>query len=98
MIFNGLFKSNQHEVLRGFLLIVCAFSGGYLIFDFPEEFLKLYTYPFVQFLIFFSINYASRKKFRSNEIKWIFAEAVISVAILQAIKYVVYQIYGPGKR
>ena len=98
MITSGLFKSNYHEILRGILLVICVGTGGYLIEDFPPKFLGLFKHIPAQFVIFLFINYASRRKFRVSEIKWIVAEAIISVIILQLFKLVAFTLYPSEKQ
>ena len=94
MISKGITSLNIHEVVRGICILGTICSAGYMIEDFPREFLDQFTNYYTQFILFLALNYASRRHFRVSEIKWILVESFLSVCILQLFKYFLNLIYN----
>ena len=92
MIIEYLLKrQNINNLNVGLLLILTSFAGGYMVSDFPKEFLNVFKHPIIQFFIFLCMNYIL--KYENEPIIYILLESLISVLLLQLLKYTLNKIY-----
>lgn len=92
MIIEYLLKrQNINNLNIGILLILTSFAGGYMVSDFPKEFLNGFRHPLTQFFIFFCINYVL--KYEDEPIIYILLESLISMLLLQMFKFILINIY-----
>ena len=78
----------------GIIILCSSFIGGYMVADFPKQFLDIFTTPIGQFIAIFIINLAIHKKYNSFILFWVIIECVISVFFLQSLKYILRSIYS----
>jgi len=91
------YQKNIDNLKLGLLVIFTSFAGGYMVSDFPKEFLNIFKHPIGQFFVFICINtmsYSFDESYTMETMNWIIVESIISVIILQLIKYILYKIYG----
>lgn len=75
------------------LIVFAAFAAGYTISDFHPNFLRLFTSPIGQFIVYFIILFTMYKDDKTFTILDIVIETTIYVIIVQAFKYIVTTYY-----
>ena len=104
MISKWIISRDLNDLKIGMIIILLSFAGGYLVSDFPQEFLDIFSTPIGQFFIFFFINLISdteknpqSKEKTTIDYKTIIIESIASVLILQLLKYILRCIF-PSKK
>ena len=80
---NAPFVNNFTPILVAFT----SFAAGYTVSDFHPDFLKFFTTPVGQFIVYFVILYAMFRDDKTVALWEIVAEALLYVAILQGLKF-----------
>jgi hypothetical protein len=99
MIINWLKRKGEQDkqpkqLHLGLLGIFSAFIGGYMVSDFPHEFLSLFTTVQGQLLVFMILNTITEYHETEFNIVDVMIEALISVIVLQLVKSIVIKAYG----
>jgi hypothetical protein len=95
-LISSLIKDKEYHpenVKLGLIAIFTSFAGGYMVSDFPKEFLDLLHNPIGQFMVLFCINLLIIGSTDNDGLSLAFFESIISVAILQFIKLILFKIY-----
>lgn len=79
----------------GIMVILLSFSGGYMVADFPQKFLQLFTSPLAQFMIFFAIFFTKNADDPQTQrhIFTIVADSMLATISLQIFKLIVFHIF-----
>jgi hypothetical protein len=83
-IFKG--KATQNSFIT-ILFILTAFAGGYTIMDFPENFLRFFSQPLGQFIVYYSVLYLAYKDDPKVTRMDMALEAIMFVTIMQTLKF-----------
>ena len=92
MIVNYIIGKNGNGLNQGIIMILSSIVGGYMVSDFPKEFLNLFTTPIGQFIAFIIINLAFYMD-KNVSFEYIILESLIYMIILQVMKFVINKIY-----
>lgn len=88
------FSNTSGGLSLGLLILFSSFIGGYMVADFPKEFLDLFKTPLGQFFALLCINWLqyTDPSFNASPLE-IFLESLICVIIIQSLKYYLVAIF-----
>lgn len=84
-------KKDRTNISYGMLIILTTFAGGYIVDDFPHQFKHFFTTIFGQFIVFLAINLIIFKDDPEGRIEFVILESILSVFIIQIMKYLAFQ-------
>lgn len=76
-----------------FAILFTGILGGYLIADYPPKFLKRLITPLGQFFVIFFLFIVNGVINKKDNILFAVAKTIISVFLLQFIKYILFFLY-----
>lgn len=87
------YNKNRKEGTVPYGLLIPTFFAGFMLSDFPKQFIQFFTTVYGQFILCFVVIYVEFFYDETVTINDIIIESMLYVIILQAIKFLLWNIF-----